>query len=63
LRRDRVTHSTFSPAAVATQPDLDRLNGPRRTYFAGAWQRWGFHEDGLWSAVRVAAHLGVEWPR
>ncbi len=63
LRRDRVTHSTFSPAAVATQPDLDRLNGPRGTYFAGAWQRWGFHEDGLWSAVRVAAHLGVEWPR
>jgi uncharacterized protein len=62
LRRDRVTHPTFSPAAVATQPDLDRLNGPRRTYFAGAWQRWGFHEDGLWSAVRVAAHLGVEWP-
>jgi predicted NAD/FAD-binding protein len=63
LRRDRVTHPTFSPEALATQPELDRLNGVRRTYFAGAWQRWGFHEDGLWSAVRVAAHLGVEWPR
>jgi len=62
IRRDRVTHPTFSAGALATQPDLDRLNGARRTYFAGAWQRWGFHEDGLWSAVRVAAHLGVEWP-
>lgn len=62
LRRDLVDHSTFSPAAVATQPELDRLNGVRRTYFAGAWQRWGFHEDGLWSAVRVAGHLGVGWP-
>ena len=62
LREDRVTHPTFSPAALATQPHLDRLNGVRRTFFAGAWQRWGFHEDGLWSAVRVAAHLGVRWP-
>jgi predicted NAD/FAD-binding protein len=62
LRRDRVTHPTFSPEALATQPHLDRLNGARRTYFAGAWQRWGFHEDGLWSAVRVAEHLDVSWP-
>jgi predicted NAD/FAD-binding protein len=62
IRRDRVSHATFSPEALATQPHLDGLNGVRRTYFAGAWQRWGFHEDGLWSAVRVAAHLDVGWP-
>jgi predicted NAD/FAD-binding protein len=63
LRRDRVTHATFSPEALATQPHLDALNGAHRTYYAGAWQRWGFHEDGLWSAVRVAEHLDVGWPR
>jgi len=62
LRRDLVTHATFSREALATQPLLDGLNGRQRTYFAGAWQRWGFHEDGLWSAVRVAEHLGVQWP-
>lgn len=62
LRHDTVTHPTFDAAALATQPDLDRLNGVGGTYFAGAWQRWGFHEDGLWSAVRVAAHLDVAWP-
>jgi len=62
IRRDRVRHPTFSADALATQPELDRLNGPRRTFYAGAWQRWGFHEDGLWSAVRVAAHLDVGWP-
>jgi len=62
LRHDTVTHPTFDAAALATQPDLDGLNGRRGTYFAGAWQRWGFHEDGLWSAVRVAAHLDVAWP-
>ena len=63
IRRDRVSHPTFSAAALATQTELDRLNGPARTFFAGAWQRWGFHEDGLWSAVRVARHLDVAWPR
>jgi len=63
LLHDVVRHPTFDQDAVATQPHLDRLNGDRGTYFAGAWQRWGFHEDGLWSAVRVAAHLGVPWPR
>jgi predicted NAD/FAD-binding protein len=62
LRRDTVTHPTFDAAAVATQPRLDDLNGARGTFVAGAWQRWGFHEDGLWSAVRVAAHLDVAWP-
>jgi len=62
LRRDRVAHATFSPEAIATQPHLDALNGVRRTFYAGAWQRWGFHEDGLWSAVRVAGHLDVGWP-
>ncbi len=59
---DQVSHATFDPGAVATQPGLDRLNGVRGTFYAGAWQRWGFHEDGLWSAVRVAEHLDVMWP-
>jgi predicted NAD/FAD-binding protein len=61
-RRMTYTHPTFSPEAVATQARLGELNGRRRTYFAGAYQRYGFHEDGLWSAVRVAADLGVRWP-
>jgi uncharacterized protein len=60
--RDEVTHPGYSRAAVATQARLDELNGARRTFFVGAYQRWGFHEDGLWSAVRAAAHLGVRWP-
>jgi len=62
VSHDRVAHATYDPAAVATQPHLDELNGTDRTFFAGAWQRWGFHEDGLWSAVRVASHLEVAWP-
>ncbi len=55
------THPLFTPRSVATQPKLDGLNGRRNTFFAGAYQRYGFHEDGLWSAVRVASHFGIRW--
>lgn len=59
---DRMPHATYDPAAVATQVHLDELNGERATYCVATRQRWGFHEVGLWSAVGVAAHLGVERP-
>ena len=37
-------------------------NGRHRTAFAGAWQGYGFHEDGLASGLRAAAALGGRWP-
>jgi uncharacterized protein len=62
LRRMTYTHPGYTPESVATQPLLDELSGTRRTFYAGAYHRFGFHEDGLWSAVRAASHLGVRWP-
>jgi len=62
LRRLNYTHPGYTPRTVGTQDHLDELNGRNRTFFAGAYHRYGFHEDGLWSAVRVASHLGVRWP-
>ncbi|MFT5222583.1 MAG: putative NAD/FAD-binding protein [Glaciecola sp.] len=64
LVRKRMTysHPMFTPESVATQNKIDsELNGANDTYFCGAWQRYGFHEDGLWSAVRMARHFGVQW--
>jgi uncharacterized protein len=63
LRRMTYTHPAYTPASVATQDRLDELNGRDRTFFAGAYQRYGFHEDGVWSAVRAVSHLGIRWPR
>jgi predicted NAD/FAD-binding protein len=62
LQRATYHHPTYTRGSVATQDDLDALNGTARTFYAGAYQRYGFHEDGLWSAVRAVSHLGVRWP-
>jgi uncharacterized protein len=63
IRTMTYTHPAYTPLSVGTQSRLDELNGQRRSFFVGAYQRYGFHEDGLWSAVRAVSHLGIRWPR
>ena len=62
LRRMAYTHPVFTPTSVATQPVMGEIQGQQRTWFAGAHHRYGFHEDGLVSALRVAARFGIRWP-
>ena len=61
LRRINYEHPLFSLGAVRAQTEIPALNaaarGTTETYFAGAWQRYGFHEDGLLSAVRLGELL------
>lgn len=52
-------HPVFDTAAIAAQQKLPLLQGQRRTWFAGAWTRYGFHEDGLLSALHVASDFGL----
>ncbi len=63
IRTMSYTHPIYTAESVQTQERITELNGANRTFFAGAYHRNGFHEDGLWSAVRVADALGVTWPR
>jgi predicted NAD/FAD-binding protein len=46
-------HPVFDQAAVRAQRDLPALQGQGRTWFCGAWTRYGFHEDGLMSGLSV----------
>ena len=55
-------HPVFDQAAVAAQARLSALQGENHSWFAGAWTGYGFHEDGLKSALRVAEALGVSAP-
>jgi predicted NAD/FAD-binding protein len=50
-------HPVFDAAAVAAQARIVRLQGRDRTWYAGAWLGYGFHEDGLKSGLAVAAAL------
>jgi predicted NAD/FAD-binding protein len=53
------THPILDRAATAAQAGVAALNGTRHTFYAGAHLRYGFHEDGLVSAVAVASHFGI----
>ncbi|MBT8115043.1 MAG: FAD-dependent oxidoreductase, partial [Arenicella sp.] len=47
-------HPIFTEQSVASQRQLEQINGKHRTYFAGAYWGWGFHEDGARSAFRAS---------
>jgi predicted NAD/FAD-binding protein len=57
LRRIEYEHPLFDLPAIAAQrelPQLNRIAPDQTTYFAGAWFKHGFHEDGFTSALECA---------
>lgn len=57
IGRWRYSHPRYTPDAVAAQSHIDVINGQRNTWFCGAYWGWGFHEDGVVSALRVVNAL------
>jgi predicted NAD/FAD-binding protein len=55
-------HPVFDAAAIEAQRILPDVQGENGIWLAGAWGRYGFHEDGLMSALAVANGLGVRAP-
>lgn len=53
-------HPVYTSAGVAAQRRWHQISGRNRTHFCGAYWGWGFHEDGVRSGIRVAAHLGAQ---
>ena len=53
-------HPQFNTKAINAQSKRDVINGKNNTYFAGAYWRYGFHEDGLYSANTIAKEFGCE---
>jgi predicted NAD/FAD-binding protein len=58
LARFTYAHPQFSLAAVAAQQRWAELDGAQHTHYCGAYWANGFHEDGVVSALRVAAAFG-----
>ena len=61
LREFDYAHPVFDRAAVAAQRELPAIQGRSHVWFCGAWARYGFHEDGLMSALTVVDGLRQRW--
>ncbi len=60
MRRMQYTHPVYLPAGVAAQQRHRELNGVRRSYYCGAYWRYGFHEDGVVSAMTALEHFAED---
>lgn len=54
-------HPVFDLAAIDAQRRVAALQGDSHVWFAGAWTRYGFHEDGLMSGTAVAEAMRARW--
>ena len=61
LRRFVYQHPLYDHDAIGAQHRWQDVSGVNRTHYCGAYWGYGFHEDGLTSALRVARTLGVTW--
>ncbi|KAI4735631.1 FAD/NAD(P)-binding domain-containing protein [Aureobasidium sp. EXF-12298] len=56
-------HPLYTPAAVKSQNRLNEIQNTSGISYCGAWTKYGFHEDGFSSGLKVAIdHLGATLP-
>ncbi len=61
IGRYNYAHPVFDAAATQAQAQLPAIQGNSHLWFCGAWTRYGFHEDGLMSALAVVRQLRERW--
>jgi predicted NAD/FAD-binding protein len=59
LRTISYAHPVFTSKGALAQARHEEISGRNRTHYCGAYWRWGFHEDGVVSALRVAERFGA----
>ncbi len=57
IKRLNYDHPLYTPAGVAAQQRQHEVNGVNRTFYCGAYWRYGFHEDGVVSALAALKHF------
>ncbi len=55
-------HPIFDSDAISAQEKISEIQGSNGIYFCGAYQKYGFHEDGISSAISVINKLGIFAP-
>ncbi len=61
IAKMRYQHPMYTHASVKAKARRHEISGKNKTWFAGAYWGFGFHEDGLRSGVEVARELGIDW--
>ena len=59
IRRISYAHPVYTEAGVRAQARVGEIDGRNRTHFCGAYWGWGFHEDGVVSALGVGERFGA----
>ena len=59
IRTIDYAHTVYTSAGRAAQSRHHEISGRNRTHYCGAYWGWGFHEDGVRSALRVVDELGA----
>ena len=57
IKRLNYDHPLYTPAGVTAQQRQHDVNGVNRTFYCGAYWRYGFHEDGVVSALAALKHF------
>jgi uncharacterized protein len=59
IRTIPYAHPVYTAEGVRAQARRAEISGRNRTYYCGAYWGWGFHEDGVRSALAVGERFGV----
>jgi predicted NAD/FAD-binding protein len=59
IRTIPYAHPVYTSEGVRAQARRAEISGRNRTHYCGAYWGWGFHEDGVRSALAVGEHFGV----
>ena len=57
IKKVEFTHPFYDMKTIKTQKYLGELQGVNNSWFCGSYFGYGFHEDGLKSAINVANKL------
>jgi predicted NAD/FAD-binding protein len=57
IEKVEYAHPVITQESYAAQRRWSEISGVDRVHYCGAYWRWGFHEDGCWSALRACESL------
>ena len=53
-------HPIFSPKTLNAQKNISQIQGYENSYYVGSYLGYGFHEDGIQSAIKVCKRLNID---